>query len=348
MLIFMRENIVSVCNRLAPGVTNPWSESLKSSSRFKCRSSPYPSPVSASDPCDLVDPSTSGSLIPYPHLGNQIPHTGTTPPIYASTPPDPRLCYAHPYEAYDERYIRPEVVNGVPYNICPQLPPAQVTDSTCIQSYSKAALYDDRPWSQGSGSSTTSEDPRQEYITLNSTPQHINSNTNPPPSHPPSHPSQHNATQSFALYSTQEYYFSDKIHYPEKLTHYSDKIQYTSTHANTYTSQEKCTSSQSSYTHPIPDILPTTSAAVEEGGASTERQPVETTPEHCTRIPDIECEQQQPQPPNTGNVVACSRQIYHYIENEIQPKPNQPVQQPVYTSVIKDTHHYHSQNEYVH
>ncbi|KAK8390142.1 hypothetical protein O3P69_013003 [Scylla paramamosain] len=147
------------------------------------------------------------------------------PPALAAPPTpywDPRLsCYPPAYDVYDERYVRGETQQyggcSAPLDTTP-LPPVVSCHYT---SKGAAAGYEERPWSQGSGSSSASDDPpRQEY-----------------PATPSTTPSTTPSATTGTLYPLHEYYThysNDKLQYtiptPDK-SPYGDKGQYVATAA---------------------------------------------------------------------------------------------------------------------
>lgn len=341
-----------------------WSEPLKSSSssvRLKCRSSPYPSPpVGTTDSCELVDPSAAATVLHYPQIGGQIPHTGPPPPTappsaYSTTPPDLRLGYPNPYDIYDDRYIRSDVTSGAQYGLCSatQIASSQPIDShisgtSCVAPYPKSNLYEERPWSQGSGSSSASEDTRHEYTTLISHHHHNNNNSNGNNNNPPSvlpHPthSGHSMYSIHEYYMHDKYYYSDKIQYSEK---YSDKIHYNNEDQLQHypqKTQQYCEKSNTTQFNQVslPNEVSTSSLTSNET-QRRENQSRENT-DSCTQISEVENET------TASNSVTCGREMYTYIESEVHSNKTQPgLPQPVHTSVIKNTQHYYSQNEFVH
>ena len=325
-----------------------WSDNLKSTSKLKCRPSPYspypPPPVT--EACKLGDPSTSS--LGYPHISGPVVHgsiTPSAPPSYTSTPPDHRL---YSYDLYDERYIRSE------YH-CPQTmdqQPLAGSSSTvsCLQSFSsKIAMYDEsRPWSQGSGSSSTSDD----YASTVTT--HHNNNNTPSivvPNQINSY--SHNISEYF---SQDKYYHSEKISYSDKIqfadqslyqkSHYQDKIQYcNSKNVEQFQHQHHHhPHSQHQQSQPIPALTapaqqPSTSEVVAQ---AITRDVSEPTHSECIQS-ETRC--------TGGNIVnintdSCSRQMYSFPP-ESESRENTTTL-PAYTSVIKDTQQYNVQNEFVH
>ncbi|XP_069938535.1 single-minded homolog 1 isoform X2 [Cherax quadricarinatus] len=181
--------------------------------RLKCRTSPYPSPA-PTDPLHEVLEGPGAAAIHYsPSLG---------PPPLAAPPtpyPDPRLaCYPPAYDVYDERYVRGETQQ---YAGCSA--PLEGLSGGAAPSchYKSNSGYEERPWSQGSGSSSASDDPRHDYTTP--------ANTTTPAT----------PTLTTPMYPLHDYYAHDKFYATDKLqyaaaaaaaaadkTQYTDKLQY--------------------------------------------------------------------------------------------------------------------------
>ncbi|XP_071523658.1 single-minded homolog 2 [Panulirus ornatus] len=192
--------------------------------RLKCRTSPYPSPAPTEAPLPEAPPplDAPGAL-----------HYLAPPPLGAPPPtpyPDPRLtCYPPSYDVYDERYVRGETQQ---YGGCSSAPldpsplvggpvaVAAAAAAACHYSGGKGAPtaaggYEERPWSQGSGSSSASEDARQDYNTSSSS-----SLTTPMyPLH------------DYYAHAHDKFYATDKLQYAaavagDKAQYATDKLQY--------------------------------------------------------------------------------------------------------------------------
>nr|XP_045625620.1 single-minded homolog 1-like [Procambarus clarkii] len=181
--------------------------------RLKCRTSPYPSPAPTEALHEVLD-GPGGAAIHYPSAL-------APPPLAApSTPyPDPRLpCYPPAYDVYDERYVRGDAQQ---YAGCSApLDPTPLPPAACHYTSAKTSGgYEERPWSQGSGSSSASEDPRHEYSSSN------NNNNNTPTLATPMYP-----LHDYYAHAHDKFYATDKLHYAAAAaadkTQYAEKFQY--------------------------------------------------------------------------------------------------------------------------
>ncbi|XP_042235352.1 single-minded homolog 2-like [Homarus americanus] len=198
--------------------------------RLKCRTSPYPSPAPSEALHEVLE-GPGGASLHYP--------AALAPPALAAPPtpyPDPRLaCYPPSYDVYDDRYVRSDAQQYAgcsapldPTSLAGPAAAAAAAVAACHYSSVKGAGvgYEERPWSQGSGSSSASEDPRHDY------PANNNNNTTTTTLTTPMYP-----LHDYYTHAHDKYYTTDKLQYaaasstPDKTPYteklqYSDKVQY--------------------------------------------------------------------------------------------------------------------------